>query len=249
MKHYKKIIFIAVVLHVVNCATVQENHFRVPKEKVFSEIKIIALSPIVLPLNIPAQNDKKQIFEVEIQKQLESFGYTVIPSDTFFKIFTQNIRFFGGTYDAKNGNINMTNQQYKNFQKYCRERMKTIHKADAILYTSISVYTIDYKRSMVTWHGTSANVESGGSNALRFLGGIFGVDRSYEGSCPVLSLDATLSDTSGAVLYSNQGGIELLMKVNASGKMEKVEIDKLLVDNKKNLKSVKIALGQLNKKV
>ena len=246
MKYFSYITF-ALLFFLISCSSAQKfNPFVKPKDEIYASIKTIALAPIGIPKDLPRQKELQQYFESRITQKLESFGFTVLSSDKYDKTYTAMIKSMGGLYDSMTGTINK--EKYDAVIKHSLRQMKAIHNADAVVFSSISVFNVDFSNSTAAWDGTSEGVENSSTIPGQIIGGLFGFRKTYSGKCPVLSLVVELVDVFNNTQYYNRGGLQMISKIGAKGTFVNVPLNELLTDESVNAYSIKVALDPLDKK-
>jgi hypothetical protein len=238
MQKYSQFI-IGLLVFFISCSSVQINPFVKKKEEIYSNIKTIALQPMVFPKDLPDQKELREYFEELITKKLKSYGFTVIPSDKYGAIYNAMLKSMGGMFDQNTGAFN--EEKHNVIIMHCLRQMKALYRADAVLFSDVAVLIAEFTDSSASWDGTSEMIATLSSILPAFIG------VSYNGKCPVLSLRVKLVDVFNNPYYYNRGGLQATVKLVA-GKLVNIPVNELMRDGKMIVKSVNIALDPMERK-
>lgn len=237
MKHYTLIAVMAAVVLGTGCATTKYNPFRVGKEEIRSSVKTMALATLEAPSDLPDSKEMRADFETLLTTELQTAGFEVVPSKEYEEVFTRMQGQMGGFFDPMTGKADK--ERLKQVQDLCRREVAAKFHADAVLYPGLFVVQARLIQQVAYWDGVKETAIAG-NWAERLLSG------NYLGSLPALSLWITLKDTSGADLYVNGGGLQLIGKVKGlGGRVIEVPPQELLVDYQQKSRAVEIAIKPL----
>ncbi|HUK99943.1 MAG TPA: hypothetical protein VLX29_03730 [Nitrospirota bacterium] len=203
------------------------------------DLKIIALAPIELSLELPQGDKVRAFFDTTVSEKLSSAGFQVIGSAVFSDKMAALVRERGGVYDSVTGKRD--EEKFQDLQKTCKKDLLTTTGANALLRTKVVVVSAFFWGCHgAKWDGVQQDVST------TFL--IFCANSNMHGRVPAFSLLITLEDSDGKILYFNGGGIELASRYVSNilmGRFEQVPIEELLIDEIRNRHAVELSLAPL----
>ena len=216
-------------------ATTPYNPFKVPQEQIRNKVRIIAITPLLLPGGMEDPEPVKAKFESLVEAKLRKAGFTVVPSREYDAIWKQTTEKLGGVFDPLTGKRDEA--KFKTVREHTLRELGAKTKADAVLEQGISIVKANFAAPNAHWHGTSESVITGGFWATFFAGG-------SQGTVPALSLVVALLDIHGVEMYVNTGGIQVLAKLSGQNFVT-VQRYELFTDDERNRQAVNLALDPL----
>jgi hypothetical protein len=219
-------------------------------ETVRSQVKTIAVMPLVASRNVPNQAQVQQRIEQALAVRLEDAGIAVIPSTVMRELQDKVRGALGGYYDPRTGNID--EKRAEAFESHTRSEFRRLHPADAWLYPVIETRRAFANGGFVSWDGvqeSSVGADSATAGALKAP--------QVTGSLPALSLHVLLVTPDGNALYSQYGALQLLEYFDEAnfakamfGTQERLEFvpvdrDSMVADPAREQRAIAIALDPL----
>lgn len=228
-------IFVAALVGVSCATTAPYDPFKIGKEEFYDRIKMIALTPVLVPEDLEDPEPVKAGFESLIEAKLREAGFSIVPSRESAEIFERMKKQLGGFFDPITGKRDEA--KFKAAAEQTRRELSTKFNVDAILHPSIRVVRASFSANRANWHGTSESLTSGG-----FLEAVLG--GTYQGTVGALSLLINVEDRNGVDLYLNGGGIQALARLSG-GKFIPIPRNEILANEERNVTAVNIALEPL----
>jgi hypothetical protein len=184
--------------------------------------RAVALHPLaVLGGAIP--DSMVSTFDSIFIAELSTGGYTVVPSKESAAIWRRLVDSVQGFFDPITGDT--VQAEFAAVHTGTLRELATRFGAVAWLRPTIEMVSAEWHRGKARWDGASEGVSPGGGN----------------GSVGALTLVVVVEDTSGRVVATGRGGVQVLAKFKGS-RFEAIPPDELLTDYERNLKAVQIAL-------
>jgi hypothetical protein len=244
MRRYFLLLTLVLLFIAEGCAkTKTYNPFKVSQDEFYVKTRVIALVPIAVPADLDRAELVKVKFDSLIEATLHESGLTIVPSGEVAAVWKSMSARVGGFVNPDTGERDES--KFKVVKEHTLRELSAKFSVDAVLYPSIAVFKAHWGSGVAQWHGISESITP---NTLPFmlLNPLVGHSR---GTVPALSLYVVVEDIHGAELYENAGGIQVLAKLVSTYDFKPVPQDQLFVDEAKNLKAVKIALGALKTKL
>lgn len=185
--------------------------------------RTVALHPLVV-LGVETPDSVVATFDSLFIAQLEIGGYTVVPSKESAAIWRRLVDSVQGFYDPITGDT--VQAEFAAVHTGTLRELATRFGAVAWLRPTIGMVTAEWRRGRAHWDGVSEGMSSpSGGN----------------GSVGALTLVVVVEDTSGRVVATGRGGIQVLAKIKGS-QYQAIPRDKVLTDYDRNLKAVQLAL-------
>lgn len=209
--------------------------FRVPRERFYGSLKVVALAPVRAPSDLENADEVKARFTATIEARLREAGLRVIPPSEVGPMLEAATAAQGGLFDPVTGK--MDEAKAKAAKATALSQLREKLGADALLRTDLRVVSAPLDHDVARWDGVTDQASTGFWKT--FLAG------SHSGRIPALSFVAWLSGVDGSDLYANAGGLRVLVKVNARGEQVRIPHAELFADEIRNANAVAIALGPL----
>ncbi|HEY2775789.1 MAG TPA: hypothetical protein VGK20_17235 [Candidatus Binatia bacterium] len=220
------------------CAAQQPyNPYRIEKADFRQRVHTIALMPTKMPTDIENREAVQQKFAAMLAGKLQLLGFTALAPDKAGEVFDRVRKESGNLFDPTTGERNKEKQDEAD-RKALAEVAERYH-ADAVLYSAVYPVKAAFRNGVASWLGTSQRIETGGSLALRMLGGV-----TVSGTVGATAIGVVIGDTTGKDLYSKAAGLESLASYGAGGFKEK-PLSELFLDEQRNTAAIDHALLEL----
>jgi hypothetical protein len=204
------------------------NPFQLPQNEIYTRIKVIGMTPLVIPKWAGKADPVKVKMEAQMTGRLQEAGFAVIAPLEYEKIWNRLLDQMGGYFDPFTGKLEK--KKYETMRDYARREMVAKFKIEGLLYPNIQSVGAPINGATATWDGTSESI---------LVGDWYG---TFTGSILAMSLLINIEDNNGVALYTNRGGIQLLQKIYY-GKTFTVSTSKLLTDEERIAEAIHISLG------
>ncbi len=234
-----RLIILLIILVGSGCAVKQPpyNPFKIPEDQFRSKIKTVALSPVIVPDGLEKSDQVKAKFEALLDAKLRKMGFMVVPSKEYDAIWKKMMEKVGGFFDPVTGKRD--DAKFKAVKSHMLREVNAKLKADAVLYSAIQVFPVQFNRNQASWHGTSESLVAGGSLQKFF-------SNQFHGTVSALSLGVDISDPNEVDMYVNWGGIQVLGRVSG-WQVVKIPAEEILTNEERNAEAVELALDPLEK--
>ncbi len=249
MKPYRPMLVLGGLLAMGACASAQkvetEGPFKVSRERFYPSLKVVAVAPTSLPIDLEDPEPVRQELEALLEDRLRSAGLTVVPAAEVGPILHDLAEAVGGVYDPFTGKEDETRAERVKLD--AARRLAEKYGADAVLRSQVVVRYASIRKYVVHWDGIEEDgkpVDGPGgfwNEFWRYYRGRVG----GAGSIPALSLEASISDLDGQELYSKRGGLQVLGRFDVDGRLVPVPRSMLLVDRERSSRAVHLALDDL----
>jgi hypothetical protein len=209
---------------------------RDPSKIITIPARTIALTPLQFPGDLPDHDAVRAAFVPLIVETLEEKGFKVVREGEYDSRLEKVTQEAGGFYDAKTGQIDDAKWQAARGRIYAE--LGEALGVGAVLTPVIVPVTANFGSGSARWDGVSQEVQAGGEAQGIFLG------VWTSGSVGALSLNVTIRNMKGEVVYSGYGGIEVLQTLGAGG-FNKLAIETLLKNPQRNALAVSVAMRPL----
>lgn len=204
MRNFLRIYYLLIGLSLLAaCSSASNNRVK----EAFKEIDTIALSPMSF-VDVPfsMHGAARQIEEV-IVAELERSGFRVIPSSEHQNIHVSAVSQVGSLAEseAKEANGENVSQAIELTHKELAGK----HQVDAFAYPTIEFASADFRKGVASWHGVSQTIKEEIAPDCSLCGRVLHL---YEGTIPASSLRLKIFNTDNDVIYTGNGGIELLAR-------------------------------------
>lgn len=229
---------LAVALIGAGCATTPPyNPFKISQDEFHGKIKTIALTPVAVPRDLENPERVRAKFESLIEAKLREAGFSIVPARESGEIFERMTKQLGGFFDPVTGKRDEA--KFKTAVEHTLRELGTRFNADALLYPSIVVVRAPFSVNRANWDGAQEPMITPGSYGSALIGTV-----------AALSLVVTIQDRTGAAVYINGGGIQVLTKIHKGGffqpeKFIPVPPIELFAYEERNVAAVNIALAPL----
>jgi hypothetical protein len=186
---------------------------------------VVALHPLSTPHDFEAPAPALAAVESAIAERLAGAGFTVVPSAESGAAWERLMREVGGFYDPITGDTVAV--KYRTVGDGTVRELAARPGATLWLRPSLEVVVAQWKGGKASWDGASEGVSPIG-----------------KGRVPALTLVVAVEDTSGTIVATGRGGIQVLSKVKGSRFVD-VPVEKLLADDKRVVKAAGLALEPL----
>ncbi len=202
-------------------------------------VRKVVVSPLRGPVvSCPKKGVLSQKFETVIIESLEEAGMEVVPTHVWSKCWQEQVEMAGGLYDPKTGRL-MKNRKHTVWTN-CAVQMRESHDVDAVVSPDLKAFRVSFEGKYATWHGVTQKAITGMLS-----------DTQVSGHLSALSLLIQIRDTTGAVLFENGGGIELLGSYDSrylENNMDFVDNKKTMYDHSKVKNAVDVLFAPLLEK-
>lgn len=226
------------VLTGAGCATTASiyNPFKGDQEKFFTSTEIIAIAPLVFPVELSASKQRISQFESLVANKLSKAGFSVVRSHEYRDIWERENQLLGGCFDPVTGTIDQA--KYRSVQERTCQQLEKKFNADAILFLEILAVKANFWQFRAEWDGAEESFDDR-QGLVKFFD-----TSTTRGTVGALSIKATIKDMDGIALYVNQGGIQVLSRYGSGG-FSPVPVNELLTNEERNVGAVDIALEPL----
>jgi len=207
-------------------AASKDDAFVIDKKEFKKQLKTIALSPIDADPVLKMPDSVAVMVEEEITKHLEKRGYVVIPSSVLGGIRKKMEAQVGGVTNPETGGIYVERLQAVRTHGF--RELWFRHQFDAVASIRVSASRVRFEKDRAEWDGVRQKVQKKGGGS--FSGNIF-----------VSSVAFSVFDDTDAMLYSNRGGLEVLMR-REKDQLVPIEAENYFLDEKLIRKAAQIAL-------
>lgn len=187
--------------------------------------RTIALHPLELPYGLENPAAIQATFDSLLASQLRAAGVTVVPSAEAGAIWRRLVDSVQGFYDPITGDT--VAAEYSAVHIGTLRELVARFQATTWLRPRVEVVTVEWNRGKAEWDGVSEGVAPAG-----------------KGTIGALTLVISVEDTTGAVVTTGRGGLQVLGKFKGE-RYERVPRERLFTDAKRNSKSVQLALAPL----
>jgi hypothetical protein len=212
-----------------------DKPFAIPRERIAAGVRRIAIMPVSIPASVPNRLQVAQRLEADIEAQVRTGGFEIVPAATMRAIHDDFSDALGGLYDPISGKP--VEAQLKSLDGYVRELYESKNEVDAWLHTTVVARNVVVSAGKASWDGAIESIATGQTSA-----------KAPEGVVPGLSLLVELKDNNGKLLYGKYGALQMtrLFHSNASG-VRQVEVDpaQLMTDPEREKRALTIALQPL----
>ena len=226
----------ALMLIGVSCATsTPYDPFVKTKDEIKHSMPVLAMRPVMLA-EFSRHDEVATRYEMLVTEQLESAGFTVIPSNEFAAVWDPMVEQLGGLYDPITGETDT--------EKLDAARQHTTNE----LIAKFSINGFVAPRIDVTkagWYGNTATWD-GVKDETTGKGGFWAslAAANFQGSVPALSLIVPIYDTNGDAVYVGRGGIQLFAHFKG-GKFIDVPESMWFVEPERDANAALIAMREL----
>ena len=238
---------LTLALFVAACAGRPDPYpFSIPPEGFFQQTEIIALTPVLIPEELPNQATAAVVFDSLIAAVLTDAGYSLVSVDDYTAVWGRILDQMGGLTDPITGELDETKFELARERLYLD--LSEMYHADVALYPEVWTVDAPFAAGVATWDGASQSMVKFGVRVLDVIGAFLSSSESQlpRGTVRALSLMVFVEDMSGVEVFSDAGGIELLEKVGTNpGSREPVPEEELFQDRQRSRKAVGRALRAL----
>ncbi|MEY4588537.1 MAG: hypothetical protein RL497_613 [Pseudomonadota bacterium] len=221
-------------------SNVDKTSFIVPRATIIESTKKILLMP-VQTVKIQVSEETKERYLKLIETELTGLNRVVQRGPNVADAMRQDLRTTKGLFDPNTG-------------KYDEERVGSIRKKaitalnitpdTKLIYPVIEGTRAEYKNGIARWDGVNQNVFTLEPEKKRSF--FDSTHASGEGSIRASSLTILLRDSEDKLLYSDQGGIEILEQMENQKAVTRAPSE-LFIDQSRELPAVRKALRALLK--
>lgn len=210
-----------------------DDAYKINKRDFNKQVETIALAPPEAPdwMNMPDR--VKTAIEQQITKALSRKGFKVLPSSELQKIRDTMQQQVGG-YQQPDGTPDP--DKILAVREHSLRELLFRHPVDAVLGINIRLVAAPFENDKAEWDEITQKVQKTDDSLYDLMTG-----GKYSGNIGASSLRLSVWDRSENLLYSNAGGIELVMKRNGK-KLLQLPAEQLFLDEKRIQSAVKIAL-------
>jgi len=210
-------------------AAKKDDAFAIDKKEFKKQYKVIALAPIDADPVLKMPDAVAAMVEEEVTNHLEKRGYVVLPSTVLGDIRNKMEDQVGGVTNPETGGIYM--QRLQAVRDHGFRELWFRHELDAVATIRVSASKVRFEKDRVEWDGIKRKVERKGGGS--FSGNIF-----------VSSVAFAIFDDTDALLYSNRGGLEILMR-REKDQLVAIEAENYFQDEKLIRKAAQVAVSPI----
>lgn len=229
-------ICLASLVFVAACTPAWKNRptpFATPRDAFYPSLKVIAVTPIVLPRDVDDPETVRVKFHRLIEERLKDEGFQVVPAAELAPVVEAAIAERGGIFDPITGQVDKA--KLEAVEAVVRRAAREQLHADAILEPGIVVRSAGVRLKEAEWDGALQNVWTGSVWSSKL----------WKGTVPALSVGVWLKRPDGTLLYRKAGGLQVLSKIGKEGEMVLVPRAELFADEIRNWQAVHLALDEL----
>ena len=237
MKNLKQTFAVStLMLFCVGCATTTPyDPFVKSEDEIKSSISVLAMKPIRLA-EFSRKDEVAARYEMLITEQLESAGFTVIPSNEFSAIWDPMVEQVGGLFDPVTGESDP--DKVKAVHEHTLNELRAKFSVNGFVAPRIDVAKASWYGNSATWDGVKDETTGKGG----FWASLAAAN--YQGSVPALSLIVPIFDINGDPVYVGRGGIQLFAHFKG-GRFIDVPESMWFVEPERDLNAANIAMRDL----
>lgn len=205
----------------------KDSPYLIDKRDFKKQYKTIALSPAYADPFLQMPDSVGRTIEAAVTRHLEKRGFTVLPPSVLGDIRARMGSWIGGTTDPATGEVDTVRQEVVHTHAYRELWFK--HQLDAVAMIRVRVRQVPIENDSAKWDGTKQRIEHSGGTAKYAVDGW------------VSSVSIAVFDDKQEPLYTNRGGLEVLMR-RESGQLTVLPVEQYFQDEQRILKATQIAL-------
>jgi hypothetical protein len=211
--------------------------FLTAEEAFKKSVKILAVAPMEVPPGFPDTTSFAGEFSALIDEELNRRGYSVIRPQNYTAAWAR--------VAADMGDFKVLGAEERDEAKLAAAMVRAMESLgadfnlDAIVFPSIVVVEAEFGAGSAVWDGAEQKIETAGAMESFFAG-------SQRGVVGAVSLKLSIRDREGKTLFINNGGIQVLSKMEGKAFVN-VPREELFADRERNRRAVEIAIEPLKR--
>ncbi|NIM49877.1 MAG: hypothetical protein GTN62_02905 [Gemmatimonadales bacterium] len=222
--------------------------FLIPAEELYQSVEIIVVTPVHVAAEVELHEDALASVDSLVDAALRSAEFSVIPARQYAEIWDRIVLELGGLFDPHTGERDEL--KFQDAREQLVGELEERFDPGALLYLEIVEVDAPFADGVARWDGTVQAVTPFGLRVLDAVGAALIDTQGFlpEGTVRALSLELIIEDMSGAELYVNFGGMQVLETIGEGiGERTPVPASELCADQQRNRKAVEIALAPLKR--
>lgn len=205
----------------------KDSPYLIDQREFKKQYRTIALSPVYADPFLQMPDSVGKAIEAEVTRHLEKRGFTVLPPSVLGDIRSTMSTQIGGISDPATGEVDTVRQEVVHTHAFRELWFK--HELDAVAMIRVRVRQVPIENDSAKWDGAKQRIEHSGGSAKYAVDGW------------VSSVSIAVFDERQDPLYTNRGGLEVLMQ-RESGQLTVIPAERYFQNEKRILKATQIAL-------
>ncbi len=209
-----------------------ESPYVIDKRTFKKTIKTLAITPAEAAAALNMPEEIGHMLETEVARRLERLGYQLIPVDNYRSIRDRMEQQVGGYAIA--GSEELDKDKMSAVREHSYREMLYRHDMDAMVTVQVHHIGAPFEKNKASWDGVDQKISR--TKGTR--------NQKFSGTAGASSLQVSIFNRSDELLFSARGGIEVVMHLDGEA-LAPMPTEQLFLDEKRLLKSVRLALKEL----